>query len=111
MKENLSATSSDEEKTQRQKTIGFILRNARESAGLSINALGRTVEFSPAYILRIERGEVPASARVLKAVADTLNYSRFEFLEAAGHIWLEDASPEEREVIKDAIDTGKFNIK
>lgn len=108
----LPPADSDEEKALRQKTTGFILHNARESKGLSLNALSRRVEVDPSYIFRIERGEVPASVGILNSIADTLNYSRFEFLEASGHIGIgEDVSSEEREEFKHAIDSRKLIIK
>ncbi|MEV0292905.1 helix-turn-helix transcriptional regulator [Nocardia sp. NPDC050710] len=48
-------------------TIGPELREARETAGISLRAMARRLHYSPAYLSRIERGQAPIPAEVIAA--------------------------------------------
>src|SRR5436853_2467335 len=69
--------------------VGPLLRDWRERAGLSQNALARRMGVNPAYVNRLEHGGRGASNRELvEAAADALGLDRLErdeLLGAAGH--------------------------
>ena len=69
--------------------VGPLLRDWRERAGLSQNALARLMGVNPAYVNRLEHGGRGAHNRdLLESAADALGLSvaeRDQFLAAGGH--------------------------
>lgn len=100
----------DKKKIQRI-NFGKQLKAIREEKGYSLNALARSIEVDPAYLFRIESGEIPASAGIIKAIADELEYSRYDLLSAAGHITDQGMNKLDREVFKRVVDSKKADIQ
>lgn len=100
-----------QEKADGRERFGNLVRSARDEAGLSLRELGRSIDYDPRYIGRIERGEVPASIGVAKALADAMGRSRADFLEASGHLSFGDEDPDEVENFKFGIDAGIIEVR
>ena len=61
-------------------TIGRNIRNARQRAGLTQEALAEKLEISHLHFGRLERGERPSSLEMLAHIASTLGVSTSSLL-------------------------------
>jgi transcriptional regulator with XRE-family HTH domain len=64
--------------------LGSYIRSQRRLANLSLREVAELSRISNAYISQIERGLHEPSLRVLQALAEALNVSADDLLEAAG---------------------------
>ncbi len=74
----------------RDRMIGALLRQAREEAGLTVEALSAACAVPVEAIERYELGETPAPMHELTVMAGALKKNLTYFLESSGHIgtWL-----------------------
>ncbi|MBI5670372.1 MAG: helix-turn-helix transcriptional regulator [Chloroflexi bacterium] len=74
----------------RDRMVGALLRQAREDAGLTVEALAEASAVAADDIRRYEVGESPAPMHELSVMAGVLKKSLSYFLESSGHIgnWL-----------------------
>lgn len=69
--------------------FGSLLREYRERSGLSQRSLGRTCDFDPSYISRLEHGTRQATREAVDMLVNALNldaYDRTKFIAAAGYM-------------------------
>ena len=72
--------------------LGTELRNAREQAGASLQAVADSAKISTAYLHKIERGEVNTpSPHVLRRLACSIGVPYLRLMELAGY--LDETSP------------------
>jgi len=74
----------------RDRMIGVLLRQAREDAGLSLEALSERSGLPTEAIARYELGEQPLPLNMLTVLANCVNKNMSYFLESSSHIgeWL-----------------------
>lgn len=66
--------------------IGFLLRNERQKRDISIRALAKKADVSPAIISRIEKGHTSPSFATLKKILDVFHLNFAEFFKAADNV-------------------------
>lgn len=66
--------------------LGPEIRRRREAAGLTLRGMAEKVHVSPAYLSRVERGNVPPSDVLVKATARVLGADPEELLLLAGRV-------------------------
>lgn len=66
--------------------LGSDIRRRREAASLTLRSMATMLRVSPAYLSRVERGMVPPSDALVKAVARVLKADAEELLLLAGRI-------------------------
>lgn len=67
--------------------LGRELKEARDAAGLSLRAVAEGADVSPAYVQKLERGEVRApSPRRLERLASVLGLDYGRLMAAAGYV-------------------------
>lgn len=81
-----SKIDPDRELTQRHRTIGAILRQARNERNLSQKDLGKRTSISPSRIRRYENGDTPVPIPELEILADHLGYDLKDFIATSGVI-------------------------
>lgn len=64
-----------------QETVGRVIRQERQSRGLTIKELGEKAGLSEIYVGEIERGQKWPSAKVLESLATALELDLSDFLE------------------------------
>jgi len=109
LNERLTNDSSSEG-TGIEITFGSLLRGLRKEMDYSLNRVAKTTGINISYLSRIERDMEPPSICFVQTIADLFNYSRFDLLEAAGKIHVNDLSSEEREELKKQFDQGLIII-
>lgn len=74
----------------RDRMVGALLRQARQDAGMSLEALGERSGLSTDTIEQYELGEQPLPLNVLTVLANAVNKNVSYFLESSSHIgeWL-----------------------
>lgn len=69
------------------KKLGETLRAVRELAGKSLKAVADPAEISPAYLLKLEKGQVTApSPHVLHRLAEQLGVEYLDLMRLAGYV-------------------------
>jgi HTH-type transcriptional regulator, competence development regulator len=69
------------------KELGPTLRSAREISGRSLKAVAEPAAISPAYLMKLERGEVVSpSPHVLHRLARVLGVAYTDLMRLAGYI-------------------------
>jgi transcriptional regulator with XRE-family HTH domain len=69
------------------KKLGETLRAIRELAGKSLKAVADPAEISPAYLLKLEKGQVTSpSPHVLHRLADQLGVDYLDLMRLAGYV-------------------------
>ncbi len=81
-----SQIDPDRELTQRHRTIGAILRQARNERNLSQKELGQRTTISSSRIRRYENGDTPVPIPELEMLADHLGYQLKDFIANSGVI-------------------------
>jgi putative DNA methylase len=66
--------------------LADLIRRERESAALSLRALAEACHVDPAYLSRVERGQVPPSEKLLSRLSETLNVSEERLFLSAGRV-------------------------
>jgi HTH-type transcriptional regulator, competence development regulator len=67
--------------------LGHTLRSVRELKGKSLKAVAEPAEISPAYLLKLEKGEVTSpSPHVLHRLADQLQLPYLDLMRLAGYV-------------------------
>tara|TARA_Y100000031_G_scaffold111351_1_gene122775 strand:+ start:147 stop:494 length:348 start_codon:yes stop_codon:yes gene_type:complete len=91
------------------KTLGKMIRNLRKEKGLSLRKLAEVVDVSFVNIAHIENGRVKTSKKVLKQIAEALDYDRDELFALADTIdeEIEDIIRKIPKVIPDFLRTAK----
>ena len=68
------------------KTLGKMIRNLRKEKGLSLRKLAEVVDVSYVNISHIENGRFKTSKKVLKQIAEALDYDKDELFALADTI-------------------------
>jgi transcriptional regulator with XRE-family HTH domain len=69
------------------KELGTTLKAVRDMLGKSLKAIAEPAGISPAYLLKLEKGEVAApSPHVLHRLAETLGVEYVELMRLAGYV-------------------------
>ena len=79
-----SQIDTDRELMQRHRTIGAILRQARNERNLSQKDLGKRTSISASRIRRYENGETPVPIPELEILAEYLGYQLKDFIANSG---------------------------
>ena len=66
--------------------LGEYIRNLRQRAGLSLRKLADVTRTNPSYLSRVERGQVPPSDDLVRAVATALGVEHDELFLLAGRV-------------------------
>lgn len=96
-----------------RKGFGLVIRSLREERGISLKALSRKIGVNPSYVSRVENGIVPASGKLVEALADELGVSRFDLAIQSGLLgvnWNE-IGASELEALKQIVDSGAFSLR
>jgi transcriptional regulator with XRE-family HTH domain len=72
--------TAEDSSSHQDSEIGPRIRQRREELGLSLRELARRTELSPAFISRIENGQVSTSISSLRKIADELDVPMLRFL-------------------------------
>jgi SOS-response transcriptional repressor LexA len=91
------------EEVRPYREIGRLIRDLRISAGMTQFDLADAVGVNNSYLSRIENGERRPSTKIMRKMADVLNYSYDEIVLSSGLL-----SPEFRE--KKAMGSGDVNV-
>ena len=91
------------------KTLGKMIRKLRKAKGLSLRKLAEVVDVSFVNIAHIENGRVKTSKKVLKQIAEALDYDRDELFALADTIdeEIEDIIRKIPKIIPDFLRTAK----
>lgn len=74
--------------------LGPTLRSVRDLLGKSLKAVAGPADISPAYLVKLERGEVAApSPHVLRRLAASLDVDYLELMRLAGYVEPTDDGP------------------
>lgn len=76
----------DRELTERHRTIGAILRQARNERNLSQKELGKQTSISASRIRRYENGDTPVPIPELEMLAEQLGYTLKDFIANSGQV-------------------------
>ncbi|MBW3537181.1 MAG: helix-turn-helix domain-containing protein [Actinobacteria bacterium] len=78
--------------------LGSELQRVRKMRGLSLKAVAGPAEISPAYLQKLERGEVKSpSPHILHGLAKALEVKYVDLMRAAGYLLPDNGQPAERE--------------
>jgi transcriptional regulator with XRE-family HTH domain len=70
-----------------EKRFGEVIRTRREELKITLRTFAATVEMSPTYLSKVERGEFPPPAeKKIVAIAKQLNLNPDELLGLAGRV-------------------------
>jgi len=72
-------------------SLGRALQERRKAKKLTLGQLSQKSGVSPAHIGRIERGERFPSGRILRKLAEPLDFSEVELLKVAGFLSRDDS--------------------
>ena len=83
--------------TTGSENIGILIKQRRNMIRLTLSQLSAKSGVSPSYLGRVEKGERFPSARILRRIADPLEFAERELFAFAGYL-----SPQSYDVVKRA---------